>query len=465
MADETTTQPRGDHDESPDDRRNRRLGIASGAFAGLSFDFLHPELILAGMVYALTGSKMMVAAVTVVSKAGVLAPQLLVGAGLEHHARKRPYFIGLTVVRAFGFAAMIAAMARLTVTADALTMNLFLLAYLVVCMCGGAGHVVFMDLAGRMVPTRQIGSFFGMRHFASGVLSIVAGVVLIQPLLGRTSLFPVNYLILIIIGAVLSITDMTLFSLCREQPGPRAENRATFVESLRRGFGWMKTDRNYRLFLLHRVTFRVNYLALAFFIPYGTERLASRAGPGGVAVLGGILVAALKLSRMIASVVWGRVADRRGFRPPLIGFGAFLTVASVMALAAPHLPETFAVAIPGTDAAVDLPLCAYLLALVVMGVGIQGSVLGGTRFLITTAPAHRRISYVGFANTITSPLTLLPLAGAALADTVGLGAVFACVVAGGLASLAVAMAMTAEDLTGRTSRLHDGNDLAAADDE
>jgi len=74
----------------------------------------------------------------------------------------------------------------------------------------------------------------------------------------------------------------------------------------------------------------------------------------------------------------------------------------------------FSVAIPLTKVVLDLPLAMYFVALIVVGAAIQGDVIGGGRFLVVNAPPARRISYMGFLNTVTSPLTLLPFAGAAV---------------------------------------------------
>ena len=68
----------------------------------------------------------------------------------------------------------------------------------------------------------------------------------------------------------------------------------------------------------------------------------------------------------------------------------------------------------------------------VLGVAMQATVIGGTQFQMLTAPPHRRPSYVGFLNTVTSPLTLLPLAGAWLVGAAGVRALFAILIAGGL---------------------------------
>ncbi|KKL72780.1 hypothetical protein LCGC14_2081500, partial [marine sediment metagenome] len=379
-----------------DVRRNYTLGVLSGAVGTMSFQFMHPELILAGMIYALTESTMLVALVTVVSKACILAPQLLVGHRLEHHALKRPFFIGLGIVKFFAVAGMVLAISRLSPGSTGWPLVLFYLTYAIACTCAGAGYVVFMDMAGRMIPSGKVGSFFGMRHFLGGVLAPVLALVVIHPVLTKVTL-PFNYVIVVATGAVLAVVNLALFAMCRESPGPKARTPTTLGESLRRGMGWLRSDRNYRNYFWQRVAFRVNYLGLAFYIPFGHRTLARGRSAAEVALLGGIMVGTMILGSTVASALWGRVADRHGYRRCMMGAGVLFTLGPALALAAPRLQAV--------TTAVDLPLTVYLLALLAMASGIQGSVIGGTQFMVTTAPPHRRISYVAFQNTITSPLT------------------------------------------------------------
>lgn len=419
--------------------RNHVLAVTAGAVGILGMSFLHPELIIAGLIYALTGSPMLVALVTIINKAGGLGPQLLASSFLEHRARKMPYFVLITWLRALAYAGLLASLWLLTRQVDAASLTLFFAAYLGTCILGGTGHITYMHMIGGMIPADRIGSFFGARNALGNILAIAAGLLVIQPVLGGLDL-PVNYLLLAAIGAVLMITNMSMFTRCREVDGPRADKRTSLAESVRRGFAWVREDHNYRMYLWSRVAFRFNYLGLAFFIPYGTEKLRGMDG-GSLAILGGIMVATMQVSRVITAALWGRIADRRGFRACLLGGGVFFVIAPALALIAPALPETFRLAIPGASASIDLPLAVYLAALLAVGAAIQGTALGGQHFVVLNAPPHRRPSYLGFANTITSPLTLLPLLGALLMKTAGTSSVFILVLFSALLSIGSAWAM------------------------
>ena len=424
-------------------RRNFVLGILNGTVGAVAMDFMHPELILGGLIYALTESPMLVALVTIINKAGALVPQLFVSGHAEHLPRKRPIYVIMTVVRAAAGVGLVLAIWMLARGVNPMTLGLFFGVFLVAQVSGGSGHVVFLDMTGRLIRHDLLGRFLGLRELVGGSLSLVAGLLVVQRVLERYEL-PHNYTVLAAVGVVLSTTAMLMLCAWREAPGPRARRRTTLRESVERGMRWLRSDHNYRLYFWLRVAFRVNYMALAFFIPYGAERLTRAGGAVGVAVLGGVLVATFKLSRVLSSLYWGRLADHAGYRSCLVGAGIGFTLAPLLALLAPELPAAFTVGIPLTRVVLDLPLCVFLGALATLGVGFQGSVIGGQRFLIVGAPAHRRISYGGFLNTLTSPLTLLPLAGGLVVRYLGAGTLFVALVGGGVLYLITASRMIPE---------------------
>jgi len=438
----------------PQSRRNYVLGVLNGMIGTAAYDFLHPDLILAGLVFTLARPESvfgeswayyLVALLSIINKGGSLLPQLYVSSYLEHRALKRPFYIALTYVRGFGAASLLAAIWWLGSGATPWTMALFFVAWLVISLAMGAGFPVTMDMFGRMIQIDRIGSFLGTREFLGGALSLVAGLLVVQPILNLTDqsgggpALAYNYFWLGAIGSILTVLSMGLLILCHEEPGPRAKRRTTLTESLIRGWRWVKRNPDYRAYLWLRIAFRVNDLGMAFFIPYGKTKL-ERAGSGtDVVLLGGLLVATFKLSRVASSALWGWMVDRHGDRAALVGTGVCFMLGPMLALLAPMAPGVFAIPLPLTGETMDLPLAIYLAALVAIGAAYQGSIIGGNRFLIGRAPPRRRLSYIGFLNTVTSPLTLLPILAAVVAAELGVTALFVAIVGGGVLYLLAAL--------------------------
>jgi len=90
----------------PVSRRNYVLGILNGALGTVAYDFVHPDLILAGLVFTLSRTAygegvafFLVAVLSIINKGGSLLPQLYVSSLLEHRPRKRPFYVLLTFIR------------------------------------------------------------------------------------------------------------------------------------------------------------------------------------------------------------------------------------------------------------------------------------------------------------------------------------------------------------------------------
>jgi uncharacterized membrane protein YeaQ/YmgE (transglycosylase-associated protein family) len=427
---------------SPQDkhiRRNYLLGVIGGTIATTANDFIEPDLILAGFVYAATGSKVLVGILAIMNKLGGLGPQLLAGSLLEHRKDKMSWYVGAMVIRAFALAALTASIFKLGNGFSTAALTMFMLSFLMICVCGGFSYVITMDMTGRMIPAEKLGRYLGIRNFGGQTVAVIAGVLVIQPILSKGGAH--SYFVLAIIGSVLVLTSMFMMSMCKDHEHKTARRPSSLLISLRRGFKWMRLDRNYRLFFWQRVMFRFEYIGLAFFIPYGKDVLMKESTVS-IAILGGVMVATMKASRIVASLMWAKTMDPRKCKLCLACGGAGFAIASLLALMAPILPTVYHVAMPMTHLDMTLPLTIYLLALATLGLANESLNIGGDTFVMTSAPGHRRLSYVAFTNTVTSPLTLLPLAAAWVANLLGVTSLFVMVLASGLTTVWLARKMT-----------------------
>ena len=203
------------------------------------------------------------------------------------------------------------------------------------------------------------------------------------------------------------------------------------------GARMLMRDRNYLSLLLMRILVIANAVAMAFYVPYGVERL-------GAIGMSGIFVGFLQGSRLLSSTVWGRLSDVRGSRSCLLWGGVFFVLAPIAALLAPRLPETFRWPIHGASVALDLPLCMYLLALCIFGVALQANLVGRGAFIIEAADPARRPSYIAFQNAVAFPFTFLPaIAGWIIGDsTSGLDYLFLFAVFTGVLTFFAAFRLT-----------------------
>ena len=394
------------NDSAPqDERKNYLLGVFNGMLSRLGLSLFHPYLILSAFVYDRTESSLLVGVVSAVWSAGIMWPQLYMSALIEHRPRKLPFYVGATVLRVFVLAAMVATIFLSGTIESGWIIALFIALLFVLSSAQGAAVMPFLDVVGQIiVPTRR-GGFFALRNLLGGTLTFLAGVLLAQPLLDRLP-SPQSYGVLVGLGAVLVTIGWAIFAFVKEDHDGDPPRRRSFRAVMAGGVKLLKENHNYRQLLGIRLLFRFNALALAFFVPFGVQRL-------GAVKLSGLLVGAISICRPFSSLIWGRVSDRYGNRLCLRWAGFFFLLSPLTALLAPRVPDLFEWRLPLIATTFDLPLTLYLLSLCIFGLAFEANIIGTNAFMLEAAPDRRRPSYIAFLNTVSFPLTFLPmLAGA-----------------------------------------------------
>jgi len=389
---------------------------------------------LAGYVYELTQSNALVGLLTTVNEAGMLGPQLYVSSLIEHRPRKMPSFVVMHLARTVSLVGIVAGI-WLTMANVALGLTVFFLATLVYRVAHGAGGLAFMDIIGKTVDPRRIGGLLAWRALLGGVLALVGGFLAVQPALRHMG-FPTNYALLAAGGAALTGISGFVMFLAREDPMAKTPKRRNLSGVIRGGFDDLRADRNYRLLLALRVLMRANGLTLAFYVPYGIERL----GASGMA---GVFIGVTSASQLASSPFWGWMSERRGNRICLVWVGALYALSPLAVLAATRVPELLAWSPPWLGVDLTVPLAIYLLALALFGFAHQGNIIARNAFVVETAPPDRRPSYIAFLNTVSVPMTFLPaIAGWAIGgSTSGLDGLFAAVCVTGLLTLLAALGL------------------------
>ncbi|MBT3269697.1 hypothetical protein HN371_21310 [Candidatus Poribacteria bacterium] len=411
------------------------MGVVSGTVGRLERSFLHVQLVLAAYVYELTQSNALVGLLTTVTEAGMFGPQLYVSSLIEHRARKLPSFIVMHAARTVAVACMCAGV-WVSASHVAAGLLLFFVACVFHRVLHGGSALAFTDIIGKTVDPRRYGGFLAWRAVLGGILALVTGFLVVQPILDRLA-FPVSYAVLVGAGVAFTGISGFVFYLAREDPMERVPKRRGLSGVIRGGLADLRADRNYRLLLTLRLLMRANGLTLAFYVPYGVERL----GASGMA---GVFIGVISASRLASSPLWGRVSGGRGNRACLIWSGAFYALSPIAALAATRVPDPAAWSVPWLGFTLSLPLGVYLLSLALFGLALQGNIIARNAFIVEIAPDDRRPSYIAFLNTVSLPMSILPvLAGWTIGgSTNGLDGLFIVVAVTGALTFVVASRLT-----------------------
>ena len=394
------------------DATEARRGFWRIATAGVLFQGAAAAIdngtIVATLVYGLTGSAFGVGAAAAISRAGWLAPQLVVGYIAQRRALRMPlYSLG-----AFGRAACLAALAALLWFGAGLPrgwlIGLFFVLWTLFAFIGGIVAVPYNDIVARAVPSQRRSRLLAIRFFGGGLLAL--GVAAAAHAVLAALPFHAGHAALLLLAASLLLASALFFVSAREPRAPSgAAAEASFVKFLHAGLITLREDRRFRLFA------RAQWLggAAAMALPFYILQASKTGEPAAVAAT---LLGAQTVGALLSNALWGWWGDRRG-KLSLLG------IVTLLGLVPPLLTLVWiATAAHGLEVAV-LPW--FVMVFAVLGAAGNGSTIAQLGCLMEISPDDRRPAYSGYFNAFIAPASLLPLIGALLVEAVSLAAVFA----------------------------------------
>ena len=391
---------------------NARRRFTSVAAAGITFQAgstaVDSATIMSALVFQLSGSPILVGAVTAVLRFGWLFPQLIVGYLAQIRGSSMHYY----VIGAFGRAICISILAvTLLLGADlpsAVLAAVVMLIWTAYSFVSGIVAVPYNDIVARSVPSEMRSRLLATRFFGGGILAL--GVAAIADRLVGYLPFPASYAGVFALAAGLMFISSGVFTAMGEpetQPTPESENSSTFIAYLKDGWVVFQTDRRFRLFVYAQWCGGAVLMATPFYIV--------QANSGGIAFdKVAILLGVQTAGALLSNALWGWWGDRLGKSSLLraIAIGRVLPPIVVLLLAFIEIK------------AESLILAVYIVVYFVLGALANGLTIAVIGFLMEISPDDRRPAYSGYFNAITSPAFLLPLLAGVLAAAAGLLAVF-----------------------------------------
>ena len=373
--------------------------------------------IVANLVNHLTGSAYAVGAASAVLRLGWLLPQLLVGFLAQRVERRMPFY----VVGAFGRASCLALIALLFATVSeppsGWVAGGFLALWALYAFISGIVAVPYNDIVGRSIRSGARSRMLAWRFFGGGGLALGVAAV-IHRLLATETLFTAYALIFALASAFMFISSFSFVSAGEPPTPPKKDATAPdFGQFVKDGLGVLRSDARFRLFLYTQWLGGAALMVLPFYVVAATSL--------GLDVKEvGILLGAQTGGSLVSNALWGRIGDRFGKLVLLQAVGGLRLVPPLGALA------IFAVA---RDFAPSTTLAAFAMLFISIGALINGMTIGYLGYLMEISPNEQRPAYSAYLNASAPPAALLPLVGAAIADTLSLMVVFV------VASLAAAV--------------------------
>jgi len=379
------------------------------------------RLVLPWLLGSLGAPAVFVSMLVPVREAGVLLPQMLVAAYIRRLARRKyMWMLGAALS-----AAMLLLIALVAPMVSGATAGWVILGAIVLySLARGICSVAAKDVLGKTVSKTRRGALMGYATSIAGAATLLVG-------LGVETAGRDIESMQLLAGFILAATCLwlgaiVLFGNIREAAGA-TEGGGNAISVAVESLGLLKTDRDFRRFVL----MRSSLLSTALVIPFVVLLLQQ----SSQTTLGlGLLIIASGLADIVASPVWGRLSDRSSRLVMAIGALSSGLCCLFIGFAATFYSEWLESAFFGA-------LCFFLIAMSHSGVR-----LGRKVYLVDMATVDTRSSYVAVSNTVIGIAILVAGSIGFLADIWGTSAVI--VVLGVIACLAAVQAYTLRDVSG-----------------
>ena len=380
-------------------RFNVTVGLIDGGFFGLAIGLVSFSTILPLFVASMTNSATLIGLVPAVHAAGWLLPQLFTA---NHTSRLRRYkktVMQNTIherVPFLGFGIVALLLPKIGLRAGLIVSFLLLIWQ---GLGGGFTANPWTSMISKIIPPENRGTFFGTQAavanlFISGS-AVTAGYVL--------EYFdqPVNFAVCFFIATVFFTASWFALSMTKEAEDTERiidQDQPPLWQGARR---ILQKDRNFNWFLFARFLSQFATMGFSFYVVYAARRF--HANP----VTLGYLTATLTVTQTVANVIMGWLGDRIGHRAMLVLGAAAAFLGSLMAWRAPAITWFFPI-------------------FMMMGITNVSIWTNGMTMATTFSGENERPFYIGLAQTLTAPATILaPLIGGWFIDAHGFQSAFA----------------------------------------
>lgn len=384
--------------------------VTKVAAAGVTFQAgtaaVDSATIMSALVFQLSGSSVLVGAVTAILRFGWLFPQLIVGFLAQRSGSSMGYYI----IGAFGRATCMALLAGVLFLGAGWPRGQLSIVVMILwttyAFISGIVAVPYNDIVARAVPSELRSRLLAVRFFGGGVLAL--GVVAIASRLFGSLAFPLSFAAIIATASVLMFLSSGIFvSVGEPEAKVKPTNTSTFFQYLKEGKEVFRSDRQFRLFVYAQWCGGAVLMAMPFFVVQAFESGFDFAGVA-------LLLGAQTVGALVSNLLWGWWGDRLGKVSLLkaVALGRIIPPAAVIVLAT----TGFA----GGDQAVY----AFVAIFFILGALANGLTIAVIGFLMEISPDKQRPAYSGYFNAITAPAFLLPLLAGIIAAAFGLLVVF-----------------------------------------
>lgn len=377
--------------------KNFTLNIANGSLTKLAERIISPNLTLAWMMDFFGASATVIGALVPVKDAASLLPQLAVSGTIRSFAIRKNFWVVSGLVQAL---AWLAAAAHIFFGNEETIPIVLLILLGIFSLASGVASIAYQDVIGKTIPKNSRGQMLSYRSTFGGVLSLIAGVVLVFFIQGEADKTVYGFMFLF--ASILWFMASILFYMIVEESGATQGGRNPLQE-ISAGVKLIKEEANFRNFLITRALLMAVPLLQPFYV------LVIKDIDDSSWSLLGYLIIVNGLANIVSSPFWGRIADQSSTR--------LMRISASIAIGGGAFALLFYFASDW-----NLGFYAFLPIFFINGIAYSGARLSRKTYLVDYAPEEERPTYVSVANTFIGLFTVVAAGFGVVAQLFGLPA-------------------------------------------
>ncbi len=377
--------------------RNFTAHLLHGMLGQTGFRFINaPTFIPAYLLMLSGGSDLVVGAALALQGLGqMLTP--LIGANLISH-RSRVLPIGFVTGTLMRSCVLLMGLAGFFLGNDALLITMMVLLMLFGLLEGMQG-VIFNYLMSKVIPVKKRGRLTGFRNFLAGTTAAAVAYIGGAYLIGAEASIT-GYSWTFLLAFVLTAIGLLMLLSVREPEPPEVKVQLSLFEQLREVPQLLSVEKTFRRFIVARTIATTGRMAMPFYILYAGQTI----GLSGTTL--GMVTFAFTMSGTVSNLLWGFIADRRGFRLVLLITGFLWIVATMLLLSSNSLMVT-------------------MIVFVGIGAAVQGFENAARNIVLEFGDRQNLPVRIALANSVSQVAgSLGPLAGGVMASLLGYEWVF-----------------------------------------
>jgi MFS family permease len=283
--------------------RNYGAHLVHGLLGQTGFRLINAPTFIPVYIELLSGSALAVGLARGLQSFGMFLSPILGATFIEHRRRVLP--VGLVVGAGMRIQVLGLALAGLLLAGPwALACSLAFLGLFGFFL--GIQGVVFNFLVSKVIPVERRGILLGTRNALAGVTA--AGVAVLGGRLVDADALGNGYAATFLLAFVLTALGLLMLLFVREPASPIVREPARVQDRLRDLPALLRSDPAFTRYFLARALATMGRMAVPFYVLYAASQMSLTGSQLGD------LTGAFVLAQSAGNLLWGSIADRRGFR-------------------------------------------------------------------------------------------------------------------------------------------------------